>query len=79
MQGADRDSGVRLAELVGAYSLATDLGLGQPMEHVLRSWLIAARKSIFALLACSAATRASRDSSINRELSTASAARPASR
>ena len=34
---------MRLAELVAAFSLATDLGLGQPMEHVLRSWLIAAR------------------------------------
>jgi HD-GYP domain-containing protein (c-di-GMP phosphodiesterase class II) len=38
-----RDSGLRLAELVAAFSLATDLGLGQPMEHVLRSWLISAR------------------------------------
>ncbi len=43
MDADDRDSGVRLAELVAAFSLATDLGLGQPMEHVLRSWLIAAR------------------------------------
>src|SRR5438552_2838027 len=32
-----------LAELVAVFSLAMDLGLGQPMEHVLRSWLIAAR------------------------------------
>lgn len=39
----DDDSGLRLAELLGAFSLGTDLGLGQPMEHVLRSWLIAAR------------------------------------
>ena len=39
----ERDSGLRLAELVAAFSLATDLGLGQPMEHVLRSWVIAAR------------------------------------
>jgi HD-GYP domain-containing protein (c-di-GMP phosphodiesterase class II) len=31
-----------LADLVGAFSLATDLGLGQPMDHVLRSWRIAA-------------------------------------
>ena len=31
-----------LAELVAAFSLGTDLGLGQPMEHVLRSWRIAA-------------------------------------
>lgn len=36
------DSGVRLSDLVGAFSLATDLGLGQPMDHVLRSWRIAA-------------------------------------
>jgi hypothetical protein len=34
---------VTLAELLAAFSLATDLGLGQPMEHVLRSWQIAAR------------------------------------
>ena len=39
----NRDSGLRLAELVAAFSLATDLGMGQPMEHVLRSWLIAVR------------------------------------
>ena len=39
---ASADSGVRLADLVGAFSLATDLGLGLPMEHVLRSWRIAA-------------------------------------
>lgn len=43
MNGGNRESGIRLAELVAAFSLATDLGLGQPMEHVLRSWLIAAR------------------------------------
>lgn len=43
MQPSDGDAGVSLAELVGAFSLATDLGLGQPMEHVLRSWVIAAR------------------------------------
>ncbi|HET8603672.1 MAG TPA: HD domain-containing phosphohydrolase [Marmoricola sp.] len=36
-----RDSGITLAELLAAFSLATDLGLGQPMEHVLRSWWIA--------------------------------------
>jgi hypothetical protein len=36
-------SRLRLAELVAAFSLATDLGMGQPMEHVLRSWLIAVR------------------------------------
>jgi len=43
VEAGDRDSGVRLAELVAAFSLAMDLGLGQPMEHVLRSWLVAAR------------------------------------
>jgi HD-GYP domain-containing protein (c-di-GMP phosphodiesterase class II)/DNA-binding CsgD family transcriptional regulator len=34
---------VRLAELVAAASLAVDLGLGQPMEHLLRSCLISLR------------------------------------
>ena len=34
--GVDR-SGLRLAELVAALSLASDLGLGQPMEHLVRS------------------------------------------
>src|SRR5205809_2244026 len=43
MQAGDRDSGLRLADLVATFSLALDLGMGQPMEHVLRSWLIAAR------------------------------------
>jgi hypothetical protein len=36
---------VRLAELVAALSLGTDLGLGQPMEHVIRQTLIALRMS----------------------------------
>ncbi|WP_211294322.1 HD domain-containing phosphohydrolase [Lentzea kentuckyensis] len=43
MELADRDAGIDLAELLAAFSLATDLGLGQPMEHVLRSWRIAER------------------------------------
>ncbi|HEX9035092.1 MAG TPA: HD domain-containing phosphohydrolase [Streptosporangiaceae bacterium] len=43
MDAGDQASGLRLAELVAAFSLATDLGMGQPMEHVLRSWLIAVR------------------------------------
>jgi hypothetical protein len=34
---------VRLAELVATLSLGTDLGLGQPMEHVIRQTLIALR------------------------------------
>lgn len=36
-------TGVRLAELVAALSLATDLGLGLPQEHVLRQTVIARR------------------------------------
>ena len=35
------DTGVRLSELVASFSLATDLGLGQPMDHVLRAWRVA--------------------------------------
>ena len=35
--------GPRLAEVVAALSLATDLGLGQPMQHGLRTCLIACR------------------------------------
>lgn len=41
MDGPHGDAGITLAELLAAFSLATDLGLGQPMEHVLRSWRIA--------------------------------------
>lgn len=41
MNQAEGDSGVTLPELLAAYSLATDLGLGQPMEHLLRAWRIA--------------------------------------
>jgi HD-GYP domain-containing protein (c-di-GMP phosphodiesterase class II) len=36
-------SDVRLAELIASMSLATDLGLGQPMEHVLRSCVLGLR------------------------------------
>src|SRR5438445_129512 len=36
-------SGVRLAELLAVLSLAADLGMGQPMEHVLRQCLIGLR------------------------------------
>jgi HD-GYP domain-containing protein (c-di-GMP phosphodiesterase class II) len=35
--------GIRLAELLGVLSLAADLGMGQPMEHVLRQCLISVR------------------------------------
>jgi len=37
------NNGLRRAELLAAISLAIDLGLGQPMEHMLRSSLIATR------------------------------------
>ena len=36
-------SSIRLAELLGVLSLGTDLGMGQPMEHVLRQCLISMR------------------------------------
>ena len=35
VEASDQDSGLRLAELLAAFSLATDSGMGQPMEHVL--------------------------------------------
>jgi hypothetical protein len=34
---------LRLAELVAALSLATDLGMGSPLEQELRSCLVAVR------------------------------------
>jgi hypothetical protein len=37
------DSGVRLAELLVGLSLATDLGFGQPAEHMVRSARIGIR------------------------------------
>lgn len=43
MDAAAGSPRVRLAELVATLSLGTDLGLGQPMEHVLRQCLIALR------------------------------------
>lgn len=36
-------SEIRLAELVAALSIATDLGMGQPMEYVLRSCVLSVR------------------------------------
>src|ERR1700730_10567089 len=48
VDAGDRSSGVRLAELVAALSLATDLGLGQPQEHVLRQTVVARRLAIAA-------------------------------
>ena len=43
MSSAPAGTSVRLAELVATLSLGTDLGMGQPMEHVLRQSLIAVR------------------------------------
>src|ERR1700704_846327 len=37
------DSGVRLTEILVGLSLATDLGLGQPAEHMLRAARISMR------------------------------------
>jgi HD-GYP domain-containing protein (c-di-GMP phosphodiesterase class II) len=37
------EQSVRAAELVGALSLATDLGTGQPLEHALRTAVLAVR------------------------------------
>src|SRR6476619_1672987 len=37
------DQPIRAAELIGALSLATDLGTGQPLEHALRSAVLAVR------------------------------------
>ncbi len=37
------DSGVRLAELMAALSIATDLGMGQPLETALRTCVVAMR------------------------------------
>ncbi|HJT36866.1 MAG TPA: HD domain-containing phosphohydrolase, partial [Actinomycetota bacterium] len=37
------DSGVRLAEVVASIALAADLGLGQPLEFVLRTCVVAMR------------------------------------
>ena len=34
---------IRLAELLGVLSFGADLGMGQPMEHVLRQCLISLR------------------------------------
>lgn len=39
----ERDPGVRLAEVMGALSLATDLAMGQPLEHALCSCILAVR------------------------------------
>jgi HD-GYP domain-containing protein (c-di-GMP phosphodiesterase class II)/DNA-binding CsgD family transcriptional regulator len=43
MSARSAETRVRLAELVAMISLGTDLGMGQPMEHVMRQSLIALR------------------------------------
>jgi HD-GYP domain-containing protein (c-di-GMP phosphodiesterase class II) len=43
MRSRVADSGVRLAELMAALSIATDLGMGQPLESALRSCVVAMR------------------------------------
>jgi hypothetical protein len=40
LTGQEHGSGLRLAELMASLSLAIDLGMGQPMEWVLRSCLL---------------------------------------
>ena len=42
---------VRAAEVIGAMSIATDLGTGQPLEHALRTAILAVRLGEFAELA----------------------------
>jgi hypothetical protein len=42
-ESRELSSGVRLAEVVAAIALAADLGLGQPLEHILRSCVISTR------------------------------------
>jgi HD-GYP domain-containing protein (c-di-GMP phosphodiesterase class II)/DNA-binding CsgD family transcriptional regulator len=43
MSARSAETRVRLAELIAMISLGTDLGMGQPMEHVMRQSLIALR------------------------------------
>jgi HD-GYP domain-containing protein (c-di-GMP phosphodiesterase class II) len=43
MCSAAKETDVRLAELLSSFSLVVDLGLGQPMEQVLRQTLVALR------------------------------------
>src|SRR5207302_4025919 len=43
MRSRAADSGVRLAELMAALSIATDLGMGQPLETALCTCVVAMR------------------------------------
>src|SRR5437588_387181 len=38
-----REARIRAAEVIGAMSIATDLGTGQPLEHALRTAILAVR------------------------------------
>ena len=38
MDETTKSSDITLADLLGAFSLATDLGLGQPMSQILQRW-----------------------------------------
>jgi HD-GYP domain-containing protein (c-di-GMP phosphodiesterase class II) len=40
---SSREQSIRAAEVIGALSLATDLGTGQPLEHALRTSVLAVR------------------------------------
>src|SRR5437660_2810801 len=42
-QSSGSDARVRAAEVIGAMSIATDLGTGQPLEHALRTAILAVR------------------------------------
>lgn len=42
-EGGSAEQPVRAAELVGALSIATDLGTGQPLEHAMRTAVLAVR------------------------------------
>jgi HD-GYP domain-containing protein (c-di-GMP phosphodiesterase class II) len=46
-----REGRVRAAEVIGAMSIATDLGTGQPLEHALRTAILAVRLGELAELA----------------------------
>src|SRR2546421_13039034 len=47
----DGEAPVRAAEVIGAMSIATDLGTGQPLEHALRTAILAVRLGELAELA----------------------------
>ena len=61
METGDQGSGLQLAERLAAVSLAIDLGMDQPMEHVLRAWLIAGRLGEHLDLGLEASIAVSRD------------------